>query len=81
MARLPGKTVLEQSMMDGDSEHCMECGRTLTHDEIGLHKKMINRGAKQYLCITCLAAYYSSTEEAMQERIDHFRRQGCLLFQ
>ena len=75
------KSVLELSMTPGDGEHCMECGRELTRDEISLHKKMINRGSVQFLCITCLAAYYSTTEEAMQERIRHFRSQGCLLFQ
>ena len=75
------ENVLARSMEPGDGEHCMECGRELTHDEIGLHKKMINRGATQYLCITCLAAYYSTTDDAMRERIDHFRKQGCLLFQ
>ncbi len=59
----------------------MQCGRSLTSDERGLHKKMINRGSVQFLCITCLAEYYSTTEEAMEERIRHFRAQGCLLFQ
>ena len=75
------KSVLERSMTPGDGEHCMECGRALTHDEIGLHKKMINRGSVQFMCITCLAAYYGTTEEHMRERIRHFREQGCLLFQ
>ena len=28
----------------------MKCGKTLTNDEIGIHKKMINRGARQFLC-------------------------------
>lgn len=74
------QSVLEKSMTPGDGGHCMECGRELTRDEIGLHKKMINRGALQYLCITCLAAYYSTTEEHMRERIRHFREQGCTLF-
>ncbi len=60
---------------------CKQCGRKLTRDEIGLHKKMINRGATEFLCITCLAAYFDSTEEAMRERIEHFRSEGCLLFQ
>lgn len=73
-------SVLELSMTPGDGEHCMQCGRVLTRDEIGLHKKMINRGAVQFLCISCLAAYYSVTEEHMQERIRHFRAQGCTLF-
>ena len=27
------------------SEHCMQCGRELTHDEIAIYKRMVNRGA------------------------------------
>jgi len=60
--------------------HCTQCGRYLTSDEIGLHKKMINRGAVRHLCITCLASYYKTTEEALRERIEYFRAQGCTLF-
>ena len=59
---------------------CMKCGRTLTDDEIGIHKKMINRGATEFFCLTCLAESIGSTEERLKERIEHFRRQGCLLF-
>lgn len=60
---------------------CKACGRELSLDEIGLHKKMINRGATEFFCITCLARYFNTTEEAMRERIEHFRKEGCLLFQ
>ena len=59
---------------------CMQCGRQLTPDEIGLYKKMVNRGAKRFLCIDCLAAYYGTTVAAMEERIAHFRATGCSLF-
>lgn len=59
---------------------CMKCGRVLTLDEAAIHKKMINRGATEYFCLTCLAEYTESTEEQLQERIEHFRKQGCLLF-
>ena len=59
----------------------MKCGRKLTFDEIGIHKKMINRGATEFFCLTCLAESIGSTEERLKERIEHFRKQGCLLFQ
>ena len=29
---------------------CKQCGRILTKDEIGLHKKLYNRGAASYFC-------------------------------
>ncbi len=59
---------------------CMKCGRKLTYDEIGIHKKMINRGATSFFCLSCLAAETGSTEERLRERIKHFRDQGCMLF-
>ena len=59
---------------------CMQCGRHLTPDEIGLYKKMVNRGARRFLCIDCLAAHYGTTVAAMEERIAHFRATGCSLF-
>ena len=58
----------------------MKCGRKLTFDEIGIHKKMLNRGATEFYCLTCLAEHIGVTEERLQERIEHFRREGCLLF-
>ena len=59
---------------------CIECGRELTNDEIGLHKKMIDRGATEHLCLTCLAAFFHCEESFLARKIDQFREQGCLLF-
>ena len=70
--------------MDSESAKqpcCKKCGKVLSYDEIGIHKKMINRGATEFFCLACLAAYTNSTEERLRERIEHIRRQGCLLFQ
>ena len=51
---------------------CMQCQRELTGDEIGLHKKMINRGAAEFLCITCLAGVYHCEEELLRKKIEQF---------
>ena len=59
---------------------CKQCGRELTDDEIGLHKRMINRGATEHLCLTCLAGFFSCSEELLQKKIAHFRSMGCRLF-
>ena len=69
--------------MDSESAKqpcCKRCGKVLSYDEIGIHKKMINRGATEFFCLTCLAQSIGSTEERLRERIEHFRKQGCLLF-
>jgi len=61
--------------------NCMKCGRALEDDEIALHRKLINRGAKEFMCLDCLAAYYETTVEKLREMIRRFRADGCTLFQ
>ncbi len=68
-------------MINYNVPKCMKCGKELTNDEIGIHKKMINRGATEFYCLKCLAEETDTTEERLRERIEYFRRQGCLLFQ
>ena len=59
---------------------CMKCGRPLSGDEIGLHKKMINRGSTEFMCITCLAGFFHCEEDLLRKKIEQFRQQGCMLF-
>ena len=59
---------------------CVRCHAPLTNDEIGLTKKLINRGATEFLCMTCLAEKFDMTEAECQTLIDHFREAGCHLF-
>ena len=61
-------------------DFCMQCGRELTGDEIGLHKRIINRGDTSYWCIGCLAKRFCCEESLLREKIEHFRRMGCTLF-
>lgn len=60
---------------------CKNCGRELTKDEIAIYKRMVNRGATEYLCITCFAKYFNVTEDVVREKIEHFRSCGCTLFE
>ena len=62
-------------------ESCAECGRVLTKDEIGLTKKLVNRGAVSFLCLTCLARRFGVSEALLKDKIDQFRQMGCTLFQ
>ena len=60
---------------------CFACGKKqLSKDEIGLNKKMLGRGIKQFYCLGCLAEYLDVNTEELLARIEEFKEQGCTLF-
>ena len=59
---------------------CFKCGQILSADEIAIYKRMVNRGAKECLCIHCFAKEFSVTEDLIREKIEHFKKMGCTLF-
>lgn len=59
---------------------CMKCGKPLTYNEIGAHKRFINRGSTSFLCKRCLAERLGISTEFIDDKIEHFKRQGCTLF-
>ena len=58
----------------------MKCGKALTHNEIGAHKKFINRGSTSFLCKQCLAKELNIPAELIDQKIEQFKKQGCTLF-
>ncbi len=62
------------------TEYCKKCGRKLTTDEIGLHKKLCGKMSEQFCCITCLSEHFQVSEELLREKIEQFRAMGCSLF-
>ena len=52
---------------------CKQCGRILTKDEIGLHKKLYNRGASSYFCIDCSSQYLEVPVPLLQKKIEEFK--------
>lgn len=60
---------------------CKACARPLISDEVAMTKKLVNRGASEYLCYTCLAKHFEVTEEELKERAEYFRQTGCTLFE
>ena len=48
---------------------CHVCGQALTRDEIGLSKKLINRGTNFHV-----------PEDTLRQMIERFREAGCSLF-
>ena len=60
---------------------CYVCEReNLSKNEIGLNKKLINRKVKQFYCIDCLADYLEIDVDFLEERVEEFKEQGCILF-
>lgn len=59
---------------------CTACGRTVTPDEIGATRKLINRGATEYCCLPCLSQRFEVTEELLRQKIEEWRAYGCSLF-
>ena len=55
-----------------NEDYCMVCKRKLERDEIALHKKLVNRGAHEFMCITCLGKHFDVSEERLREKIQHF---------
>lgn len=59
---------------------CIKCSCPLSSDDIGLHKKLINRGAKEFLCKKCLAEHFKCDIKLLDEKIKQFKESGCVLF-
>ncbi len=59
---------------------CKQCGKELEYKEIGAYKKFVNRGATQYLCLSCLSEKLDVPMDLLEAKIIQFKEQGCLLF-
>ena len=60
--------------------NCKKCGKELSGNDIGLTKKLINRGSTEFLCIDCIAEKFDCTKELLEEKIKQFKASGCTLF-
>ncbi len=59
---------------------CIKCGKELGKTDIGLYKKMINRGASQFACVDCLSKEIGVPKEMLLEKAEQFKKAGCTLF-
>ena len=68
--------------MPPQKKHCRFCDRTLSKDEIGLNKKILDSEVKDeiYRCLTCMAEYLECSEEELADKIEEFKAEGCKLF-
>ena len=60
---------------------CFKCGKRLESDAIPIYKKLVNRGAEEFMCIDCLADYMKIPRSAIEALIDYYTESGtCALF-
>lgn len=59
---------------------CIKCSKPLSNDEIGIHKKLINRGAVNFYCKMCLANYFDCSVDLIDDKIKQYKEMGCTLF-
>lgn len=59
---------------------CKNCRKELLNDEIAIYKRLVNRGAQEFLCINCLAKRMEVDVSDIEEKIVHFKKMGCTLF-
>lgn len=60
---------------------CHSCPGEVSPDAWALNLKIISRGAREFLCLACLAKRFKTTEEALLATAERYRNQGCVLFQ
>lgn len=59
---------------------CRRCGRELGRDEVALHRKLFDRRAASFLCISCAAEYFGVTTALLEQKIRQLKEMGCTLF-
>lgn len=63
------------------AESCLQCAAPLSRDEVGLTKKLINRGCTEFLCFRCMAEKFDVTVDDLLRKVEEFREMGCTLFE
>lgn len=62
-------------------DKCYKCKRVLTADEVGLHRRLMDRAAEEFMCITCLAEFFGCDEKLLRDKIAYFKKTGCTMFE
>lgn len=64
-----------------ECQSCYVCGKEkLSKNEIGLTKKILDKNAKCFYCLYCLAEYLEVDTDFLLEKVEEFKMQGCTLF-
>lgn len=59
---------------------CEKCGDEIQKDVVALNKKLISKHTKEFFCLECLAVFLDTCVEALEEKIEEFKEEGCTLF-
>lgn len=60
---------------------CYVCGKEdLSKNEIGLTKKLLDKNAKRFYCLDCLAEYLEVDKMFLIAKVEEFKQQGCTMF-
>ena len=46
---------------------CKNCAKELTNDEVGMTKKLINRGSAEFYCMDCLAQIFKCDRALLEK--------------
>ena len=64
-----------------DKKNCSVCNKeSLSKNEVGLNKKLLNKNSKRFHCLNCLAEYLEVDAEFLLAKVEEFKEQGCELF-
>ena len=59
---------------------CKSCGEKVNARDAALTKKLINRGAEEFLCAECLALKFKLDKAELIRMAEQFKKAGCMLF-
>ena len=58
---------------------CKSCNTELKKDWIALHRKLLDKDAKEFLCISCLADTFGCEVEDLEIKIEEFKKKDASL--
>lgn len=61
-------------------KNCIDCGKSLTKDEVALSRKLIDPDTEELYCLTCMSESFGCSVEDLEIKIREFKEQGCTLF-
>lgn len=61
-------------------EFCICCGQSLSKDEIGINKKLVDPELTDFMCLECLARDFETDVDTLLIKIEEFKEEGCTLF-